>query len=134
MYVVSVSQSASGWSGRAPAPPAIEAARGAKDEGTSCLSSNARVAVVGIDIGKNSFHIVGQDGRGEIVLRQKWSRCQVEARFANMSACLIGMEACVGATLSRTRLSSPKALEGNSATASERSSGFADIPLIAAAV
>jgi len=46
---------------------------------------NARVAVVGIDIGKNSFHIVGQDGRGEIVLRQKWSRSQVETRFANMS-------------------------------------------------
>ena len=58
---------------------------------------NARVAVVGIDIGKNSFHIVGQDGRGEIVLRQKWSRSQVEARFANMPPCLIGMEACVGA-------------------------------------
>jgi transposase len=58
---------------------------------------NARVAVVGINIGKNSFHIVGQDRRGEIVLRQKWSRSQVEARFANMSPCLIGMEACVGA-------------------------------------
>jgi len=58
---------------------------------------NARVTVVGIDIGKNSFHIVGQDGRGEIVLRQKWSRSQVEARFANMFPCLIGMEACVGA-------------------------------------
>jgi quinol monooxygenase YgiN len=31
------------------------------------------------------------------VLRQKWSRGQVEARFANMPPCLIGMEACVGA-------------------------------------
>ena len=61
---------------------------------------NARVAVVGIDIGKDSFHIVGQDRRGEIVLRQKWSRSQVEARFANMSACLIGMEACVGRIIS----------------------------------
>src|SRR3979411_2752657 len=30
-------------------------------------------------------------------LRQKWSRGQVEARFANMAPCLIGMEACVGA-------------------------------------
>jgi transposase len=55
------------------------------------------LAVVGIDIGKNSFHIVGQDHRGEIVLRQKWSRGQVAARFANMPSCLIGMEACVGA-------------------------------------
>ena len=52
---------------------------------------------VGIDIGKNSFHIVGHDERGAIVLRQKWSRGQVEARFANMPPCLVGMEACVGA-------------------------------------
>ena len=55
------------------------------------------VAVIGIDIGKNSFHIVGLEQRGAIVLRQKWSRSQVEARFANMPPCLIGMEACVGA-------------------------------------
>jgi transposase len=55
------------------------------------------VAVIGIDIGKNSFHMVGLDDRGAIVLRQKWSRGQVEARLANMPPCLIGMEACVGA-------------------------------------
>ena len=58
---------------------------------------NTAIAVVGIDIGKNSFHIVGHDQRGAIVLRQKWSRGQVEARLANMPPCLIGMEACVGA-------------------------------------
>jgi transposase len=52
------------------------------------------IAVVGIDIGKNSFHVVGLDACGAIVLRQKWSRGQVEARFANMPPCLIGMEAC----------------------------------------
>ena len=46
------------------------------------------ITAVGIDIGKNSFHIVGQDDRGAIVLRQKWSRSQVEARFANMPPCL----------------------------------------------
>ena len=61
------------------------------------LKLNTEIAVVGIDIGKNSFHIVGLDRRGAIVLRQKWSRSQVDARFANMPACLIGMEACVGA-------------------------------------
>ena len=58
---------------------------------------NSEIAVIGIDIGKNSFHIVGHDERGAIVLRQKWSRGQVEARFANLPPCLIGMEACVGA-------------------------------------
>jgi transposase len=59
--------------------------------------SNCAIAVIGIDIGKNSFHLVGQDPRGAIVLRQKWSRGQVEARLANLPPCLIGMEACVGA-------------------------------------
>ncbi len=58
---------------------------------------NAAIAVIGIDIGKNSFHVVGHDKRGAIVLRQKWSRGQVEPRLANMPRCLIGMEACVGA-------------------------------------
>src|SRR3981189_1978145 len=54
-------------------------------------------AIAGIDIGKNSFHVVGLDECGAIVLRQKWSRGQVETVFANMRPCLIGMEACVGA-------------------------------------
>jgi len=63
------------------------------------MSQNLKtaVAVIGIDIGKNTFHVIGLDGRGAIVLRQKWSRGQVEVRLANMPPCLIGMEACVGA-------------------------------------
>src|SRR5262244_38803 len=59
--------------------------------------ANSAIAVIGIDIGKNSFHVVGQDKRGAIMLRQKWSRGQAEARLANLPPCLIGMEACVGA-------------------------------------
>ena len=66
---------------------------------------NSVIAVIGIDIGKNSFHVVGLDGRGAIALRQKWSRGQVETRLANMPACLIGMEACVGAHHLSRRLS-----------------------------
>src|SRR6201997_3377479 len=58
---------------------------------------NSAIAVVGIDIGKNSFHVVGHGERGAIELRQKWSRSQVEARIANLPPCLVGMEACVGA-------------------------------------
>src|SRR5246500_3832920 len=60
-------------------------------------SGKTVLSVVGIDIGKNSFHTVGLDRRGAIALRQKWSRGQVEARFANLPPCLVGMEACVGA-------------------------------------
>jgi transposase len=44
--------------------------------------SIATIATMGIDIGKNSFHVVGLDRRGAIVLRQKWSRGQVAARLA----------------------------------------------------
>ena len=72
--------------------------RGAKDEEHAMPHKlNSAIAVIGIDIGKNSFHVVGHDKRGAIMLRQKWSRGQVEARLANLPPCLIGMEACVGA-------------------------------------
>ena len=50
-------------------------ARGTKDkEHTMSQKPNSTIAVIGIDIGKNSFHVVGLDERGAIVLRQKWSR------------------------------------------------------------
>ena len=55
------------------------------------------VATIGIDIGKNTFHLIGLDKMGAIVLRQKLSRNQVDTRLANIPRCLIGMEACVGA-------------------------------------
>jgi transposase len=58
---------------------------------------NSIVTTMGIDIGKNAFHVVGLDPRGAIVLRQRWLRGQVEARLANMPPALVGMEACVGA-------------------------------------
>jgi transposase len=74
-------------------------------------TAHSAIAVVGIDIGKNSFHVVGLDGRGAIVLRQKWSRGQVESRFANMPPCLVGMEACVGAR-HLTRIAPPSEESG----------------------
>ena len=33
--------------------------------------SDAAIAVVGMDIGKNSFRVISHDARGAIVLRQK---------------------------------------------------------------
>jgi transposase len=67
---------------------------------------NTAIAVIGIDIGKNSFHVVGHDAPGAIVLRQKWSHGQVDARLANVPPCLIGMEACVGAHYLSRKLAS----------------------------
>src|SRR5262249_36597311 len=51
---------------------------------------NSAIAGIGIDVGKNSFHVVGHDRRGAIVLRQKWSRGQVETRLTNLPPCLSG--------------------------------------------
>ena len=66
--------------------------------------SSSAVATMGIDIGKNSFHVIGLDERGAIILRQKWSRGQLEGRLANTQPCLVGMEACVGAHYLSRRL------------------------------
>jgi transposase len=68
--------------------------------------SSLTVTTRSIDFGKYAFHVVGLDRRGAIVLRQRWSRGQVEARLANMPPCLIGMEACVGAHHLSRRLQS----------------------------
>ena len=64
---------------------------------TKSAKSNAQIAVIGIDIGKNVFHLIGLDQRGAIVLKRKLSRGQLENFLANLAPCLIGMEACVGA-------------------------------------
>src|SRR2546430_10221757 len=58
--------------------------------------SSDAVATIGIDIGKNTFHLVGLDKRGAIVLRVKLSRSQLERRLANMPPCLVGLEAGCG--------------------------------------
>jgi hypothetical protein len=60
-------------------------------------SAPSTVSTIGIDLGKNSFHLIGLDQRGAIVLQLKCSRTQLERRLANIPSCLIGMEACSGA-------------------------------------
>ena len=55
------------------------------------------IATIGIDIGKSCFHAVGFDTRGNIVMRRRYSRTELIRELANVSKCLIGMEACCGA-------------------------------------
>ena len=40
------------------------------------------VATVGIDMGKNTLHMIGLDPRGAIVLREKVSRGRITSRLA----------------------------------------------------
>lgn len=67
----------------------------------ACKITNLEAATtIGIDIGKNTFHLIGFDKKGAIVLRQKLTRKQVDSRLANMPPCLIGMEAVLERTIS----------------------------------
>ena len=51
------------------------------------------VRTIGIDTGKNTFHLIGLDEQGAIVLREKLARSRIGRRLANVSPCLIGIEA-----------------------------------------
>jgi hypothetical protein len=53
-----------------------------------------QISTIGIDIGKNTFHFVGFDARGGIVVRRQCSRTQLVRALANLPPCLVGMEAC----------------------------------------
>jgi transposase len=56
-----------------------------------------QVTTIGLDIAKNVFQVHGVDQHGKVVLRNRLSRGQVLAFFANLSRCVIGFEACGGA-------------------------------------
>ena len=47
------------------------------------ITSLEAATTIGINIGKNTFHLIGLDKKGAIVLRQKLSRRQVDSRLAN---------------------------------------------------
>ena len=51
------------------------------------------VTTIGIDMGKNTLHMIGLDARGGIVLREKVPRGRITTRLANLPPCLIGIEA-----------------------------------------
>src|SRR5262252_4759368 len=87
-----------GWTRRAPASRSRKPAWGCENQEhpmPRVTSSSNIIATIGIDIGKNTFHVIGLDDKGAIILRHKLSRGQVYARLANIPPCLIGMEACV---------------------------------------
>ena len=54
------------------------------------------VALIGIDLGKHSFHLHGQNRHGKAVFRKKFSRKQLIEFLATFHPCTIVMEACAG--------------------------------------
>lgn len=54
------------------------------------------VVRIGLDLAKNVFQVHGVDSDDRVVLRKTLRREAVEPFFAELSPCLIGMEACSG--------------------------------------
>ena len=52
------------------------------------------VTTIGIDLAKNVIQVHGVDARGNTVLKKQLKRGRVCTFFANLPACVIGMEAC----------------------------------------
>jgi transposase len=52
--------------------------------------------IVGIDLGKNWFHLIGINERGGIVLRKKLSRSQLLEFISTHTRCIFAMESCPG--------------------------------------
>ncbi|NVE01912.1 IS110 family transposase [Massilia sp. BJB1822] len=55
------------------------------------------VTLIGIDLGKHSFHVHGQDRHGKALLRKKFGRKQLIEFLSKFPPCTIVMEACAGA-------------------------------------
>ena len=55
------------------------------------------LSVVGIELAKSVFHLVGMDERGKIILRKRLARGEVMPFMAKLARVLVGMEACGGA-------------------------------------
>jgi transposase len=55
------------------------------------------LTVVGIDIGKDTFHLVGFNSEGRRVLRRKIKRLALNPTFEDLPRCVVGMEACLSA-------------------------------------
>ncbi len=59
--------------------------------------AKSSIAVLGIDLGKNSCSLVGFDAAGDVVLRRRARRETVVGLTAKLPACVVAMEACCGA-------------------------------------
>ncbi len=84
--------------------PRWKLARGAKGkEHAMSPTLKTAIAVVGIDIGKNSFHVVGLDQRGAIVLRAA-SVAWAQAVSTSLLASKTGLPVCMETTASMAAL------------------------------
>jgi hypothetical protein len=51
---------------------------------TDIVTHTDRIATIGMDLGKRSFHLIGMDARGKVIMRQQLSRGRLERHMANL--------------------------------------------------
>jgi transposase len=59
--------------------------------------ATAKIAVIGIDLGKNSCSLAALDGNGAVVKRRRMRPDTIVAFAKDLPACIVAMEACCGA-------------------------------------
>jgi transposase len=59
-----------------------------------------QIAILGVDLGKNSCSVVGLDDSGRVVVRRRMHRVSVIKFAGGLSPCLVAMEACCVLTIS----------------------------------
>jgi transposase len=62
---------------------------------TATQFQNGDLATIGVDIGKDVFHLVRFDGKGEVVVRWKIRRLSLTNVLKKLPRCIVGMEACL---------------------------------------
>src|SRR5436305_12284446 len=56
-----------------------------------------QVTTLGLDLAKRVFQVHGVDAAGKVVIRRRLQRAEIAALFADLPACLVGIEACATA-------------------------------------
>ena len=63
------------------------------------------IKVLGIDLGKSSFHVIGRDKSDNPIFRKKFTRSGLITYLQQLPKCLIAFEACGGGTLAWQKVS-----------------------------
>src|SRR6202045_2840829 len=90
-----------GWTGCFPHRASLSQASICEAGGTAIKpqteANTASPAVIGVDIGKEVFHVVAFGIDGKIAFRRKIRRLGLKDAFEKLPPCIVGMEACLRA-------------------------------------
>ena len=86
-----------GWTGCFPRGDSLQDYPASTGEAAHGHHLDSRLASIGIDIGKEVFHIVGFGADGKIAFRRKIKRLALDRDLQKLPPSVVGMEACLSA-------------------------------------